>query len=85
MATEEMDSSVELNRSQQMEDSSPEENIESKESSEEMGICRMCAKHGMGVDMLLEQHSAIRNIAKHYLKLEVHNFSLEKPLCQFVL
>jgi hypothetical protein len=81
MATiEQLDSSIdvimdlndelkELNQTQQIDSSL--EKLEVEESPEE-SVCRMCANHAKGVDMLLKENSEVRLVVKQYLHLEVH-------------
>jgi hypothetical protein len=75
MATaEQLDSSIEvimeLNGSQQLQNDSLQEKLVVEESPNE-GVCRLCAIHGKGVDMLLKENSSVRQVVKHYLHLEV--------------
>lgn len=75
--TEQLDSSIEvimeLNGSQQMQMDSSQELKVDVEESPEVAVCRLCANHKKGVDMLLKENSSVRHIAKQYLHLEVNN------------
>jgi hypothetical protein len=76
MATGEvLDSSIEVlseeTESQKTMNDSSQEKLMVEESLEE-GVCRLCATHGKGVDMLLGANSPLRLIVQKYLHIEVH-------------
>jgi hypothetical protein len=72
---EELDSSIEVllepTESQQTLNDSSQEKLVVEESPEE-GVCRLCANHGKGVDMLLKENTPVRLVVKKYLHIEVH-------------
>jgi hypothetical protein len=73
---EELDSSIEEvlldpTESQQTLNDSSQEKLVVEESPEE-GVCRLCANHGKGVDMLLKENTPVRLVVKKYLHIEVH-------------